>query len=117
MALGVLELEFLVTAVAKCKREASAKASGTCGHPYTVLAAASEQVVGDKHIEDGDHVEVSDREEDEASCKEEDSCSSFRGAEDRSEAEAGPCWDPFGAYRFEMPVVSLSTAVGYVVAG
>lgn len=40
MALDEPELGLVATAVAKCKREASGRASGTCGHPYTVLVAA-----------------------------------------------------------------------------
>lgn len=40
MALDEQELGLVATAVAKCKREASERASGTCGHPCTVLVAA-----------------------------------------------------------------------------
>lgn len=73
MVLVVLELVVLGTAVAKCKREASGKASGTCGHPCTALVAASDQVAGGRHteaegaMEDEDRVEALDQ-EDEASC-------------------------------------------------
>jgi hypothetical protein len=78
MALVVQELVFLVRAVAKCKREASGrasgKASGTCGHPYTALVAALDRVAGGRHTEaegamkDENRVEALDR-EDEASCR------------------------------------------------
>lgn len=74
MGLVVLELVFLVTAVAKCKREASGKASGTCGRPYTALVAALDRVAGGRHtgaegaMEDEDRVDALDR-EDEASCR------------------------------------------------
>lgn len=39
-ALDGQELGLVVTAVVNCKREASERASGTCGHPCTVLVAA-----------------------------------------------------------------------------
>lgn len=74
MALVVQELVFLVRAVAKCKREALGRASGTCGHPYTALAAALDRVAGGRHteaesaMEDENRVEALDR-EDEASCR------------------------------------------------